>query len=90
MAKLTAEILRRRGEYLEIWKKSHEELVNLEAKKKEKEQLNKEIQESMDRVKELDKEIKSLETKSKLKEDAAFSEMKNKLRKEHWSVLVNF
>jgi predicted nucleic acid-binding Zn-ribbon protein len=45
--------------------------VNLEAKKKEKEQLNKEIQELMDRVKELDKEIQSLETKSKLKKDVA-------------------
>lgn len=45
--------------------------MNLEAKKKEKEQLNKEIQEWMDRAKELDKEIQSLETQSKLKKDVA-------------------
>lgn len=58
MAKLRAEI-QEGEEYIERSKKSHEELVNLEAKKKEKEQLNKEIQELMDRVKELDKEIHS-------------------------------
>ena len=70
MAKLMAKI--QEGEkYIERSKKDHEELVNLEAKKKEKEQLNKEIQEWMDRVKELDKEIQSLETKSKLKKDVA-------------------
>ncbi|GMP51547.1 hypothetical protein CsSME_00017736 [Camellia sinensis var. sinensis] len=70
MAKLMAEI-QEGEEYIERSKKSHEELVNLEAKKKEKEQLNKEIQELMDRVKELDKDIQSLETKSKLKKDVA-------------------
>lgn len=70
MAKLMAEI-QEGEEYIERSKKDHEELVNLEAKKKEKEQLNKEIQEWMDRVKELDKEIQSLETKSKLKKDVA-------------------
>lgn len=43
--------------YIERSKNSHEELVNLESKKKEKEQLNKEIQESMDWVIELDEEI---------------------------------
>lgn len=48
-------------ESIERLKESHEELVNLlEGKKKEKEQLNKEIQELMDRVKEQDKEIQSL------------------------------
>ncbi|KAL7252242.1 hypothetical protein ACSBR1_013983 [Camellia fascicularis] len=58
MAKLMAKI-QEGEEYIERLKKSHEELVNLEAKKKEKEQLNKEIQELMDRVKELDKDIQS-------------------------------
>ncbi|CAK9168362.1 unnamed protein product [Ilex paraguariensis] len=70
MTKLMAKI--QDGEkYIERSQKDHKELVSLEAKKKEKEQLNKEIQELMDRVKELDKEIQSLETKSKLKKDVA-------------------
>ncbi|KAL7220853.1 hypothetical protein ACSBR2_013692 [Camellia fascicularis] len=58
MVKLMAKI-QEGEECIERSKKSHEELVNLEAKKKEKEQLNKEIQELMDRVKELDKDIQS-------------------------------
>ncbi|THF96413.1 hypothetical protein TEA_015439 [Camellia sinensis var. sinensis] len=70
MAKLMAEI-QEGEEYIREIEETHEELVNLEAKKKEKEQLNKEIQELMDRVKELDKDIQSLETKSKLKKDVA-------------------